>query len=403
MKKSLKLSILLVCYLLSVISCVETRDPSEKIVYSFEPDLFIGETINVGKESDFYLKLNSNVYKNGVLSHEGIFTDDKESFLISPQGDKILPNQEFIIPKTGENITYGFYSKELGEHNLKFKFKNSMGYSTSIDKKVLVEKGDFSFSVFPWNRKGEVDNPIILSCSVDTSYDDLNHSYDIKFDVEGDHVATLNNHGAGEWFKFEKTKIDTGGTEIVEVTVPFYNANGKISTPVSKPYYKGGSILLSYKPKTVGTHNVKVTMKNDLGAENTQIFTVESEGPAKPTIVNVIQKNILPPTFTAEKHPSNDLYYVTIKNLSLHIEAKSNTSSNYVKGSLVIFNCVLKEFLMKDTNDGVLQSDINIRNHFVSLPHMEYDTFFPTVPFTIRLTNSDGGVREFHGLLEQGF
>jgi len=352
MKKSkFILSSLLAGYLV-LASCSETRDPSKSIVYNFSADFFWPENVVAGKNSLLNVKLTSDVYRDGFIQHEATFTDDKNSFLLY-KGDTIKAGEKFI----DKNIPFEFYSEDLGEHNMKFIFKNSMDVSITKKQKLLVEEGTFKFSLKSLYQEVAIDTPLEIEYSIE-AYDQLEHSYKLKFEFEKDknHNATLGGHIAGEWFDISKLS---------------------------------GS--LSYIPSTLGTHNVKITSKNDKGAEKTTSFIVESRGSGKPIIRNT--SNEVRVYGLQATDINNNILFTENHKMSIvfSLQAYSGNNSSLLKG----------KFTMKDLG--------GIEHNFeVSSPHQdqilnykweqgsyELDKFFVLkkgfrVPYQLELTNTDG-------------
>jgi len=241
------LSALLAGYLVAT-SCTETRDPSKNIVYSFKPEVIFPETTTSGRNQILHIKLASDVYKDGVLDHEVTYIDDQKSYLLFPKGDTINPGQTFSIPHIDRSETFNFYSESLGDHNLEFIFKNSKGFTVTEERKVVVEKATFKFNVKKSEQELTMDTPMVVEYFIDP-YDRLNHSYKIKFEVEGNYNATLNGHESDEWFDV-------------------FDMSGK----------------LTYIPLTVGTHKVRVTSKNDENTKKVDYFTIVSKGPGIPVL-----------------------------------------------------------------------------------------------------------------------
>jgi len=241
------LSALLAGYLVAT-SCTETRDPSKDIVYSFKPEVIFPSIVTSGKKSLLSIRLDSDVYHHAVLTHEVTYEDDKKSYLLSPKGNIIRPNEPFDISDKSILSSFDFYSEDLGEHNLKFTFKNSKGFTVTEERKVVVKNGTFKLSVKKSSYYVMVTYPLEIGYSYEV-YDQLKHSYKLKFEVDGNHKSTLNGHKAGEWFNISKL-------------------SGK----------------LSYLPLSTGTHNVKLISKNESGIEKEITFSVESGKSGAPKI-----------------------------------------------------------------------------------------------------------------------
>jgi len=87
-RKKIILSTLLVGYLATT-SCTGRKDQEDGIKYRLSAELYWPKNVYAGKNSSLNIKLTSDVYEDGFTQHEGIFTDDKKSFLISKKGDTI--------------------------------------------------------------------------------------------------------------------------------------------------------------------------------------------------------------------------------------------------------------------------------------------------------------------------
>jgi len=184
MKNKFILSVLLVGYLATT-SCTETRDPSKGIVYSFSADFFWPEDVTAKRNSLLNIKLASDIYNNGFLDHEGVYTDDKPSFLLTSNRDTIMPREKFSIPKIDEYIPFKFYSEDLGKHNLKFTFKNSMGVEITKEQKLLVKEAKFSFWIKQSAKEVKVGEPLEIEFSIDP-YEGRQdqHIYELNFESD---------------------------------------------------------------------------------------------------------------------------------------------------------------------------------------------------------------------------
>jgi len=110
-----------------------------KVEFDFSPDIISPEKSILNKDAELKIFITSSVYNNGFLSHSVNYIGDRSSFLVSNKGDTINIGESFFIDNMDEWLFYKFYGKDLGVHNLKFIFRNSMGKEVSVEKKILVE------------------------------------------------------------------------------------------------------------------------------------------------------------------------------------------------------------------------------------------------------------------------
>jgi len=322
-KNKFILSALLAGYLVTT-SCTETRDPSEKIKYDFTAKVTFPETVSSGKKHILHIKLASDVYKDGALDHEGVYMDDQKSFLISPKGDTIKPGQTFSIPNMDKLNTFNFYSEDLGEHNLKFIFKNSKDITVTKEHKVLLEKATFKFNVKKYFQSITIDTPLEIEYSHE-AYDQLKHNYKLKFEVEGNYNATLNGHKEDEWFDV-------------------FDASGK----------------LTYIPLTVGTHKVRITSKNYAGTKKVDSFTIISKGVGIPVIKSfTLDKLIIKGAKRSNCQYTGCRRYIWnhyVKGFQWKLYAHSGNDKKYIKGKLTFFGLknMVHNFEMKDGKDQIL-------------------------------------------------
>jgi|GEM_PF-883690 len=242
-RKKLISSLLLIGILISN-SCAENRDSSKDIEFSSE--VIFPEEVVSGKNQILRIKLSSEVYKDGVLEHVATFTDDKESFLISPDGKKITSGEKFSITNVDKYVDFNFYSESVGIHNLTFTFTNSKGFSVTKKIAVMVGKGFFEVAFKSPNGSVKINTPVEIEYDFAYTSQELT-DYELKFEVESTNDtrldATLNGHKSGEWFSISGHK-------------------GK----------------LYYTPINSGSHTVHVTVKNKLNIERVSSFLVVTHG-----------------------------------------------------------------------------------------------------------------------------
>jgi len=285
---------LLAGYLVAT-SCTETRDPSKDIVYRFIPEVVLPSDIPSGKKQILSIMLKSPVYNNGFLNHECVYQDDKNSYLLSPKGDIIKPGEKFSISNIDEYIRFNFYSEDLGDHNLKFTFKNSIDFTETREYKVSVEKATFKIILKNLELTSEIEKQAEIEYLFEV-YDELNHSYKMKFEIEGNHRATLNGFRAGEWFNISKTF---------------------------------GKLL--YNPLTLGTHKVKISVRNNEDVEKNTTFAIKSIEKIGPNISNLSIGNF---EFKSSENLIVDRKITN--NLLLHVNLDFNTNSPYIKGRFIM-------------------------------------------------------------------
>jgi len=135
------LTILYKCLLTSIIflKLISCEGVDRKVEFDFTPEVIAPEKSNLNEGVEIKIFITSSVYNNGFLNHYLSYIGNRNSFLVSAKGDTIEIGESFVINNLDEWVSYKFYGKDLGEHNLKFTFKNSMGKEISIEKDILVE------------------------------------------------------------------------------------------------------------------------------------------------------------------------------------------------------------------------------------------------------------------------
>jgi len=248
--------------------------------------------------------LKSPVYNNGFLEHECVYEDDKNSVLISSKGDTIKLGEKFNISNLDKLETFYFYSEDLGEHNLNFTFKNSMGFIKTMKYKMLVEDEAFKFLLKPLSQEATIDTPLEIEYS-HKAYDQLEHTYKVKFEVNNSYNfnrelnATLNGHKQGEWFDI----YETSGT-------------------------------LTYIPLAIGTHEVKITSEDEKGIERIESLTIESRGTGSPIVrFFSIDELRIYGLFTPRDRSIIDH---KISLFSMRLDAHSGNNKPFLKGKITI-------------------------------------------------------------------
>lgn len=216
----------------------DTNELDIDIDWSFTPEIQLGETTHIKDKTDMNVKIQSSVYKQGYNTHFFQYSGNKNSFLISPQGDTILMNKETIIPFDGQFHKYKFVGNEGGDHELKFIFRNDKNYKTEIKKKIEVKVSDFTFTTTTQAVETIIGKPINVAYTLEPA-DNTDQTFELRFETSGD--GTLNGHNEGVWFNVQKG----GGT-------------------------------LTFIPTTAGQHQVTVYARSSLGVVKTSTFTTNS-------------------------------------------------------------------------------------------------------------------------------
>jgi len=348
-KNKFILSALLVGYLVTT-SCTETRDSGKDIVYSFSADFLCPKEIIAGKRSLLNIKLVSDVYLDDHIKYECFFEDSKNSFLLSSKGDTIRSGKIFQIPNINKNILLDFYSDDLGEHNLRFTFKNSREFTVTKEQKLLVEKVPFTFEVKRSFENIMIGTPLELVYLLE-SYDQLKHSYKLKFEIEGSHNATLYGNEQGKWFNISEL-------------------SGK----------------LSYVPLTPGIHKVKITAKNEARIEKIADFTITSVGMGNPTIKSFSVDKLIVSNFYKMREGAIILDYRTSK-FDWTLDAYSGNDKPFVKGTVRIGSLRIEQSFEINSNEN---QDIHYECRLPSQKLCCYIKKDTEVMYEITLENSDG-------------
>jgi len=360
MKKSKFILSALLAGFLGLTSCDDTRDTSD-IKYNFSSEVTLPKTVTSGRNQILPIKLSSDVYRDGVLEHEGVYIDDQKSFIISPKGDTIKPGQTFSIPHIDKSGTFNFYSEALGDHNLKFIFKNSKGVTMTEEHKVIVEKSTFKFTVKKIDQELTMDTPMDVEYFIEP-YDELKHSYKLKFEVEGNYNATLNGHKPDEWFDV----FDTSGK-------------------------------LTYIPLTVGTHKVRVTSKNNEDTKKVDYFTVVSKGPGVPVIksFSLEEPLIIRGRRTTQCNNvgcSTHFWNHHVKAFLWKLYAHSGNNKEYLKGKIEFLGMgedrMVYNFEMTSGKDQILALWYIVDKH--NLPDDDFLTDGQLIDYKLELENTDG-------------
>jgi len=134
--KILSKCLLLLIVFFKILSC-DSID--RRVDFAFSSDVKIPEKTILNKATEFKIIITSSVYNNGYLKHYVNYVGNRGSFLVSAKGDTIDIGESFVIDNLDEWVCYKFYGKDLGEHNLKFTFTNSMGKEFFIERTIFVE------------------------------------------------------------------------------------------------------------------------------------------------------------------------------------------------------------------------------------------------------------------------
>jgi len=199
------------------------------------------------------LKVSSNVHKNKNLDSKVVFTDDEESVLVSAKGEEIKKGEEFNISTINEEYVYKFNSNKRGVHNVEIKIKNSEGVNYTQKAKVWV-KGGYEFNIGTQSATTKVNESVEIDF-VYVATDSQAQICDIvKFEIaDASQSATINGK--------EKTEISA------EKSLRIVDTGAKKALPLAGK--------LEYKPTTVGTHVVTITVIDQFKEEKQATFTVD--------------------------------------------------------------------------------------------------------------------------------
>jgi len=143
MKNIIKLffsnSVLFLVSFLALLSCDSNKDRYESYNFYAEVTPLFKEELPANEDGAIEIVIKSDNYKVGI-NHEVSYTGSKNSVLIDSSGNIINKGSTFVISDVDKQHIYKFRSEDIGEHNLKFNFKNSKGYTFTQARVVKVKK-----------------------------------------------------------------------------------------------------------------------------------------------------------------------------------------------------------------------------------------------------------------------
>jgi|GEM_PF-1646344 len=257
MKIHMKSGKALAIFLTAALAAVSCKD-DDKNTMDYHAYAVFPKFVNPATHGGGEIKLSvlSNRYETKAIETEVTYTDTKKSELVAPNGSVIKPGDTFKISGINETQVYKFNSADTTEHSLRFRFRNADGLDFVQEAKLRV-KGHYKFSAVPAAGTVEVNKPIDVAF-VYKAFDSTPQTCEIVSFAITDDAMKATIAGGKDKAELAADKplriVDTGAEKREDIL------------PLAGTF--------AYKPSTVGTHEVSVTVKNEFGFEEKGLFSV---------------------------------------------------------------------------------------------------------------------------------
>jgi|GEM_PF-1796309 len=227
-----------------IISCNQETWNPEKIDFSFFPEIYMDKSGRANMPIDLKLMASSKDLK--LIDLDVNFIGCKGAYILNSSNDTIKEGETFKIFQEGTWQNYKFFSKEEGEHDLIFSFKNNKGYRKELKHKIYIgEETEFLFKTTFANDKIHADR--FKSNGLDIDYEIIPlkefQSFELKFEVELEDInkeASLNEKKPGEWFEVTSNKgtfnLRSNALGKHKVTVVAKNKQGLVKLSIIEFY-----------------------------------------------------------------------------------------------------------------------------------------------------------------------